>query len=114
MIAAATLALPTYTFTIPETARSLETDPHTVTIRAFTVGQELDALKASSVGGRFEYELLQRIVTEVDGRPHDQGIDFIDRCSSAVRVLLVSALNKISMPSNKDSADFLGSMKVQV
>lgn len=110
-----TLAIPVYTWKIPPKARAWTTDPSTIKIRSFTVAQELDAAKAADVGGgRFEYELFQRAVIEVDGKPVDQGVDLIEKCSPKVRVFIVAALNKMSMPTKEEIETFLESMEVEV
>lgn len=107
------VAAPTFTFKVPPKARQYPTDPESVTLRAFTVGQELDALKASSAtGNRFDYELVERSCIAVNGKPHDQGESLIERCSPKVRALLVRGLNKMSLPEDDDIKGFLDSVEV--
>jgi hypothetical protein len=109
-----TLALPEYTYKIPESAREWTTDPTSVTIRSFTVGLELDAI-AAAVGERvLAYEILQRCVIRMNGKPVDQGFDLMTECSPKVRSLLTTAVNKLFLPSADETKDFLGSVEVKV
>lgn len=110
-----TLSIPIVTAKFSDKLRSWASDPRVVRLRSFTVAQELDASNASTASNtRFEYELIDRITIEVDGKEHDQNSSLIERCSPKVRVLLVRALNKMSMPTEEDGKDFDDSLEVSV
>jgi len=84
--------------------------PTEVKLQSFTVAQELAAEAAAAAHGTpFEHELLQRCTLEIDGKPFDQGGDRIDRFPPRVRVALISALNKISLPTEAATKEFLRS-----
>jgi hypothetical protein len=106
------LSVPEYTYPIPplrkgadpvKAIRQWETDPQeSITLRSFTVGQELDAMEATKVRSRFDYELLQRICIKVDGKPVDQAVDFVSEWSPNMRVYAVRCLNHMSTPDPED------------
>lgn len=101
------LSRPTKTYKIPASSREWPTDPESVTLRSWTAGQEVDALRV--VSGRFEFELLDRIIVKVNGKPADQGVSIMAGFSPKVRGLLVLALDDMGVPSKKDREDFLSS-----
>lgn len=109
-----TLALPEYTYTIPESAREWTTDPRKVTIRSFPVGTELDAMNALTNINAMAYELLQRCTVKIDGQPNDQGLNFIEKWSPKVRTLMTRAINKRFLPTDEETKDFLESEEVVV
>lgn len=112
---APTIAAPEFTFTVPERERKHPKDPQSFTLRSFTYGQEIDALKATRVtGATLEYELLQRCVVRLDGKPTDQARNFLEEFSPQVRTLMVIALNKVSTPDPKAVSDFLESMTTEM
>lgn len=110
------LALPEYTRTVPPSARQWKTDPSKIKIRSWTVGQEMDAQAAADAGGtRLEFEIAQRCVVEVDGKPVDQGTpDLVTRWSPKMRMLLMRMVNKIAMPTEEESKSFDESEEVSV
>jgi len=114
----ATLERATYTFTIPDGARIFpDSDPTSVVMQAYTMGQEIDAARAANATGAaqaLEYELVRRSVIKVNGKAADQGGDWLDKCSPPVLRLLCRALNKINFPSEADGKAFLDSMKQSV
>lgn len=115
-LVAPVLALPEYKRTIPKSARQWATDPTTIKIRSWTVGQEMDAQAAADAGGtRLEFEIFQRCVIEVDGQPVDQGSpDIATRCSPRVRMFLMRMVNKIVMPTEEENRLFDESEEVSV
>lgn len=109
-ILAPQLDIPVFTYTIPEKSRMWKKDPKTVTIRQYTLGQELDATDEAPDGGaKFEYALLQRTVVALDGKPVDQGSNFLHDFSPPVRVHLRTCLNKANMPREGTTKDLLDS-----
>lgn len=104
-----TLSMPESTYTVPESSRQTENDPKTITIRAWTTGQELDAIRAST-GGDLQHELLQRAVIEIDGTGIDQASDFMEKWGPKVRQLALVAMNDVGLPSEEDRKDFLASV----
>lgn len=109
-----TLALPEYTYKIPESAREWQKDPTSVTLRSFTVGTELDSINAAGGGGAMAFELLQRIVIKMNGKPVDQGFDVLTDCSPKVRNLLTKAVNTLFIPDEDETKAFLESREVYV
>lgn len=109
-----TLALPEYTFTVPESAREWQKDPTSVTLRSFTVGTELDSINAAGTAGVMAFELLQRIVIRLNGKPVDQGFDLLADCSPKVRNLFTKAVNALFLPSEDETKAFLESREVHV
>lgn len=109
------LALPKYTWAVPESMRKLESDPHEFTIRLFTYGQEIDALKATRVtGATLEYELLQRCVVALDGKPVDQAGNILENFSPQVRGFMVFCLNDVASSDPKAVAAALAAVKIEV
>lgn len=111
-------ARPRFTFKVPETAR-MANDPHEITVRAITVGQESMANQAAEAPGvSVVYELLKHSIYAADGKPvlwdADSKDRFIESCSPKVRQLLMEAYKKVCMPSGKERDDFLSSMTVAV
>lgn len=109
-----TLALPEYTYKIPESAREWVKDPTSVTIRSFTVGTELDSINAAGAAGAMAFELLQRIIIRMNGQPVDQGFDVLTGCSPKVRNLLTKAVNTLFLPDEAETKAFLESREVHV
>lgn len=109
-----TLDVPEHTFTIPEKDRRWKADPKTFKIREYTVAQELDAMAVAKSGTQLEYELLQRTVIELDGKPVDQGADFLGRFSNATRKRMQRALNLVNMPDPEEDEAFLLSQETAV
>lgn len=103
-IAPPRLELPTYTFPIKDRQRQWATDPaSSFTLRSYTVAQEVDAAKAAMVAGRFDFELLQRIVIAVDGKAVDQTYNVLEKWSPNLRRLAVKCLNFIDR--NEDAME---------
>lgn len=109
-VVAPALRAPVYTFKVPEKSRQYPTDPTSIALRAWSVGQELEALKIKT--GRFEYNLLQYVLVMVNGKPVDQADDTIGKWSPKMRVLATDALDHVGMPDQSDRADFLASVAV--
>jgi hypothetical protein len=99
-----------FTFTFPEKDRQ-PGDPTKITLRSrFSIGTEKDATKAAGAYGNLNYELLHRITLKVDGKPVDQGLDFMENWSPKVRVYAVRALNMLMVPEEVDAKGFLDTM----
>lgn len=109
-----TLALPEYTYKVPESEREWQNDPKSITFRSFTVLTEMDAYNAADMTVGVAYELAQRSVIKLDGQAVDQGLDLMTRCSPKVRQLIVKAINKLFMPSEEGTKAFLESVEVYV
>ncbi len=110
---------PKFTFKIPESARLLETDPHTVTLQSITIGEENQAsASVKSSGGPLGYELVKHSLIAADGKvvswEAGEKERFLEGCSSKVRTLIMGAFEKIHSPEKKDSDDFFNSMTVAV
>ena len=114
--AAAALSVgPRFTFTVPESARLLPTDPATITLKSITVAEEMRALKSAEVAGNIAaYELIKASIIEVDGKPltWDGGAKdiFVEGLSPKVRQLIIKGHTKLHGTSDKEDDDFLGSM----
>lgn len=108
------LGRPTFDYDVPDSERQLETDPKHFAITLTTLGQELDANIVGGLTMKMTYELLQRAVVELDHKPVDQGLSWLDNISPKVRTLMVGALNDMTIPSDAGRATFLASRKVRV
>lgn len=87
--------------------------PSGVKLQSFTMAQELAAAAAAAENGtHFEHELLQRCTVEIGGKPFDRAVDRIDLYPPKVRVVLLSALSKISLPDQAATEAFLSSETV--
>lgn len=110
------LSRPRDTYTIPPSIRAFQTDPNTVTLELYTLSQEIDAIKAAGATGggamSVQYELLRRAAVEVDGVRPD--LDWVDRTSPAVRMLLGQALDRMVLPSKEDTDSFFNSRKTSI
>lgn len=110
---------PRFSFKIPESARQLASDPHTVVLRMPTVA---DDLRASSVAQdsreALGYERLKNALDEVDGRKvtweNDEKDRVVEACSPKVRQFLGMAYTKAFSPNNDEMEAFLGSMAIVV
>lgn len=85
---------------IPEGCRPWPTDPKEVVIEEPSMQQEIDAAMAAQAKGQGniakanDYELLKRVVVEVDGQ-FVSDHDWIERTSSQFRTSLRGLLGKI-------------------
>lgn len=110
----ATATASAYTYTIPEADRQ-PGDPQKITLRSrYPMQVELDALKVATSAQGISYELLQRIITKIDGKPVDQGAPFMENWSPRVRLYAVDALNDVSMPKSESRTAFLASKVTDV
>jgi hypothetical protein len=112
----------TFTYTIPESIRANPGTaaelPHTVTMRALTADEELQAHK---VGGsqymKSQYDAVKRSVVALDGTPvsyADGGTEhFWAACGPKMRSLLMQAYNRLSSPEASEEADFFASVQIQ-
>lgn len=112
-----------FTYTIPESERAFETDPHTVTLVPLRVSEEMEAKKlaGASRGGDRDtkevMELMRRAVVAVDGKPVDWasplGPEWLEQCSPQVRLRVLRAYNDVHVPKEENDADFFGSRIVE-
>jgi hypothetical protein len=116
-LAAPTLKRARHTFTVPESARRLETDPHTVTFGEQTLREEMDAAKEAALNPEspqaLDYALLKRIVIAIDGQP-PADLDWIEKTGPKVRTLLIAGLSRATMPTKVELDAFLGSQQTEV
>lgn len=112
-LAVESLSMPETTYTVPEDSRQLQTDPKKLTIRLWSTGQEMDALRAAG-GSNLNYEILQRSVIAIDDSPVDQGSDFMGKWSPKMRQLAAEAINRLSLPTDKERSDFFASAVTKV
>lgn len=105
-----TIPGPRFDFKIPDSARQLPGDPRLVVMELPSTLAELEAYQAGGVSIKATYELIQRVVVELDGKPVDQGLPWFDGISPKCRTLLVTALNRITLPSDEERNAFLASM----
>lgn len=115
---AAIARLPLHTFTIPESARELENDPHEVSMRQLTFGEEQQALAAAeSQKTSFAYEGTMRSIVAADGREitwNDNGKEtFFAGVSNKVRDLLIRGFTNIALPQAGEVASFFASKKTK-
>ena len=106
--------IPRHTFTIPESAKELATDPTVVTLRQLTLDEEIQATTAAGVSGKpIIYESTMRAVVAADNVEitwtGDGKVRFFAGVSSKVRDLIIQAFGHISLPARKDSEAFLSS-----
>lgn len=108
---------PKYTFTFPDSARLLDTDPKTITIAPLTLAQELEGNKVAEAGNNVFAKVAMSICA-IDGKAVDWvggGLDAaIEKCSPKVRDLIMRAYLKVHMPAQEDTAAFLDSMATTV
>ena len=112
-LAVPTLSMPETTYTVPEASRQLQSDPKTITIRLWSTGQEMDALRASG-SSNLNFEILQRAVIAIDGTPVEQATDFMGSWSPKMRQLAAEAINRLSLPTDKERSDFFESAVTKV
>lgn len=110
---------PKHEFTIPESARTLATDPKQVCLRQLTIAEEMRAVNASqALKTSAAYELIKAAIVEADGKPvtWDAGgkESFLEGCSPKVRQLLISAFERVNTPQAKEVEDFLASATVRI
>lgn len=105
-----TIAGPRFTFTVPESARQLPGDPESFTMELPSTLAELESYQVGGLSIKAAYDLATRMVIEINGKPVDQALPWFDNTSPKCRTLIVSAMNKITLPSDKEREDFLASM----
>ncbi len=108
------LAAPVYTFVIPESARQYPTDPHKITLRAYSMAQEADARRVQrATGNLLDYCLLERALIKIDDKPVDQAQDILGSWSPKCRMFGQMAIGKVGSPDDDEAAAFLASMSVE-
>lgn len=115
---AALARLPLHEFTIPESARELETDPHVIVMRQLTFGEEQQALSISEKQkSNFAYDGAMRAVVSADGKPitwDDNGKEtFFCGLSNKVRDLVIRGFTQIALPTKEEVDGFFASMKTK-
>lgn len=115
---AAIARLPLHEFTIPDTARELDTDPITIEMRQLTFGEEQQALAtAEKQKTSFAYEGAMRSIVSANGRPvtwDDNGKEtFFCGLSNKVRDLVIRGFTHIALPQKEEVDGFFASMKTK-
>lgn len=110
---------PIHTYTIPEAARELDTDPKEISIRQLTMQEEKQALaRAANNQTSFTYEGAMASVVAADGKEitwTDDGKEtFFSSMSNQVRDLVIRAFARIALPEVKTANDFFGSEKKKI
>ena len=116
--AAAERKIPTYTFTVPESARR-PGDPRVIKIRELTYSEEKAAMLAKANGGNvFEYEGAMRAIVAFDGKvitwDEDGKQNAFEALSPKVRDLLAGGFLKYCLPTKDEREDFFKSVVVEV
>jgi len=113
---------PRYTYKVPDSKRSAAGDPHTVTLVALRVSEEIEceALAAAKSGSEPVWltEAIRRSVVAVDGKPIDWsspgGPEWYERTSAPVRNLIKKAFKRVNTAGEAAERDFLGSESVEL
>lgn len=110
---------PKYTYKFPESVRQLPTDPKTVTLQLVLLGQQQEAEKAAAAKGTSPvWETLKYSLVAVDDRV--LGWDgaakevFLEGLSPKLRTQIALAFSRLHNPTDKEDADFFGSMTVTI
>jgi hypothetical protein len=108
--------MPEVTFKIPQSARTKETDPESLTFEPITMGQELEAAKVAETKGggglAVTYECVRRSVTKVNGKTVDwsgTGPEWMEKAGQKVLTLAVRGYKKVNDPDASETASFLES-----
>lgn len=106
---------PRYTYKFPAAARLLETDPSSVTLVPLTLEQETHGNRLVEQSKNFFDKILLAVVA-VDGRTvnWNEASSALDRMSPKVRDLIGRAYIHLHSPSDEESADFLGSVQLDM
>jgi hypothetical protein len=109
---------PRFTYDVPEAARLFSTDPKEITFEPLTLGQEKQALQASSTAGALGYELAKHALVAADGKPitwENAGKDkFLEELSPPCRQLVLHAYDDIHNPSMTVKEAFLKGRRTAV
>jgi hypothetical protein len=112
--------IPRHTFTIPESERTLPTDPSTITLRELTYGEELQAKRVALANGDVNSidESAKRSIEAADGKPitweNDGKERFYANLSQKVRELVQQGYVEIALPKDKSRVAFLASRKTNL